>query len=316
MAREPLLPRLLPGFSRRALPVPHLLDRRHVYILPTRAGYAFAGTLLLMLLGSVNYNLGLGYVLTFLLAGLGNVALLHTWRNLAGLSVRPLAGEPAVAGEPVAVCLGLTATTRLAHRSVGLKVPRGTVRHVDVDPGAEVAACVPLPPARRGWLAPGRLDVETTYPLGLFRAWSPVRFDWRVLVLPRPEAGAPPVPVAPGDGEGDDPAAGDDDLAGLRDYRPGDPLKRVSWKTLARRGTPATKEFAGGLGGQTRRVDWELCPSGMDTEARLSRLAAWVLEAHGLGVPWSLHLPGTELPVASGAAHRDRSLEALALFPA
>ena len=54
-----------------------------------------------MLAGSINYNLGLGYVLTFLLGGLGVVGMLHTWRNLAGLVLTPGRTNPAFAGEHV-----------------------------------------------------------------------------------------------------------------------------------------------------------------------------------------------------------------------
>jgi hypothetical protein len=43
--------------------------------------------LLLLLLGSINYGNNLAFFLTFLLAGLGIVAMLHTWRNLAGLEL-------------------------------------------------------------------------------------------------------------------------------------------------------------------------------------------------------------------------------------
>jgi hypothetical protein len=47
------------------------LGQRNIYILPTRAGFTFAGTLLVMLLAAINYQLNLGYALTFLLAGAG-----------------------------------------------------------------------------------------------------------------------------------------------------------------------------------------------------------------------------------------------------
>ena len=50
-----------------------LLTQRNIYILPTRAGLMFAATLMVLLLASINYQLNLGYVLTFLLAGSGVV---------------------------------------------------------------------------------------------------------------------------------------------------------------------------------------------------------------------------------------------------
>ena len=68
-------------------------------MLPTRAGIGYAASLLVMLLGAMNYNLSLGYALTFLLAGLGVTAILHTFRNLAHLSIAPGRVEPVFAGD-------------------------------------------------------------------------------------------------------------------------------------------------------------------------------------------------------------------------
>ena len=61
-----------------------VLVQRRIFILPTGAGITFAVVLLLMLTGSINYALSLGFILAFLLAGLAIVAMLHTFRNLAG----------------------------------------------------------------------------------------------------------------------------------------------------------------------------------------------------------------------------------------
>ena len=46
---------------------------------------------------------------------------------------------------------------------------------------------------------------------------------------------------------------------------------------------------------------------------RLSRLAAWVLQAEKLGENYGLRLPGQEIPPGTGEAHKRRCLEALAL---
>jgi len=77
-----------------------LLTQGNVYILPTRAGWMFALTLIVLLLASVNYQLNLGYILTFLLAGSGIVSMHVTHGTLRGLTLhlRPVA--PAFAGSP------------------------------------------------------------------------------------------------------------------------------------------------------------------------------------------------------------------------
>ena len=113
--------RLHEAFVRWALrtrppePSPVVLSQRRVYVLPTRAGVGFAITLVVILLGAMNYNLGLGYALVFLLAGLGVVTILHTFRNLAQLSISPGRVEPVFAGDP-------------AHFEIVLDNPRGEDR--------------------------------------------------------------------------------------------------------------------------------------------------------------------------------------------
>jgi len=61
---------------------PVRLDLRRIFILPTRSGIIFGLILMAMLIGSINYNNSLGFLLTFTLVGLGLVSILHTFRNL------------------------------------------------------------------------------------------------------------------------------------------------------------------------------------------------------------------------------------------
>src|SRR5688572_23642537 len=76
-----------------------VLVHRRVYIVPARLGFYFGTTLMVLLIGSINYSLSLGFALTFLLAGLGLAAMVHTARNLAGIAVSAGRAEPVFAGE-------------------------------------------------------------------------------------------------------------------------------------------------------------------------------------------------------------------------
>lgn len=53
--------------------------------------------------------------------------------------------------------------------------------------------------------------------------------------------------------------------------------------------------------------------TGLDTEARLSQLALWVVNAADAGHEYGLSLRSQRLGPASGAQHRDACLRALAL---
>lgn len=292
---------------------PVVLGQRRVYVLPTRAGLGFAAALLTMLVGSINYNLSLGYVLTFVLAGLGVVAILHTFRNLVRLKVSRGRTPAVFAGEHAGFHVVLASD--IERRAIRLWLPKGEGTTVDVAAGDSADACLRLPTTRRGWLALPRFGLETTWPLGLIRAWAYCAPELRCLVYPKPAAKAPPLPWGAGEHGGRRTGGrGNDDFAGLRGHLLADPPRHVAWKTAARRGADApllTKQFDGTA---TARIwlDWQDAP-GEDDEARLSILTRWALDAHAAGLDWGLGLPERSIAPASGEAHLQAALTALAL---
>jgi uncharacterized protein (DUF58 family) len=120
-----------------------------------------------------------------------------------------------------------------------------------------------------------------------------------------------PEPAARSDQQpGAERGRGGEDFRGLRGYQPGDPLRHLSWRALARGQELQTKEF-GGSGLSEVWLDWDdTC--GLHVETRLSRLCRWVLDADAAGQVFGLRLPGMVIEPAAGASHRRRCLEALA----
>ena len=293
---------------------PIVLRHRRIYILPTRRGLALIATLAIMLLTSMNYSLALGHAFTFLVAGLVAAALLQTYRNLAGIAVAPLAAGEAFAGSRIAFTLSL-ANPGAARHAISVMARAGQAVGVDLPAASTRQVQVTLLAPRRGHIDLGRVTLSTDFPLGLWRGWAYVHFPLSGIVYPAPEAPAARLP--PGL-EGSDfrrsARASDAELAGLRDYRPGDPLNRIAWKAVARGAGWYTKQFEGTGGSGTLEFDWSEL-SGLDTEARLARLAAWILAAEREARVFSLRLPRTELPAGSGAGHRRAALTALALYP-
>lgn len=296
-------------------PSPIVLSQRRVYVLPTRAGLGYAAALLVMLIGSINYSLGLGHVLTFLLAGLGVVAILHTFRNLVRLKVSHGRTPPVFAGEMAVFHLVLGSDVE--RRALRLWLPDGGDTRLDVAADEPADARLALPAVQRGWLTLPRIGLETTWPLGLIRAWAYAAPDARCLVYPRPAAQAPPLPWTSSreTGKHGGGGRGRDDFAGFREHQPADPPRHVAWKIAARRGEDApllTKQFEGATTASRLWLDWRALPD-VDVETRLSMLARWALDAHASGFEWGLRLPGTTLAPSSGQAHLDAALKTLAL---
>lgn len=302
--------------ARPPEPLPVILTQRRVYVLPTRGGLLFAVSLGVMLIGAINYNLSLGHALVFLLAGLGVTTILHTFRNLAGLSLTVGAAEPVFAGETARFPLHLANPDSRARRLLRLHLPGQPVVTVDVPPASSARVLLPLATTRRGWLAMPRVTLATVWPLGLVRCWSYAAPALDCLVYPRPAATVPPAPTFSGMQGGRLPSdTGDEDFAGLRRHQPSDSPHHVAWKAAARQDATAplqTKQFAG-TAAQALWLDWARLPPGMDVETRLSVLTRWVLDTEAAGLSWGLRLPGVEIPQSHGPDHLHACLTALAL---
>jgi uncharacterized protein (DUF58 family) len=291
------------------------LTQRNIYIVPSRAGMVFCLVLLLLLVVSINYQLSLGFALTFLLAGSAAASMQMTHGSLRGLTlhIKPLV--PAFDGDGAVIEMVVTNPGK-SRLGVGFGLDLGA-RPIPLA-YAEIAAQGQTSVQLR-WLAPGRgrhglplVRAESRYPFGLFRAWTIWRPAGQQWIYPRPESPTPPWPQVQATQGDDKPArrGSGTEFEGVRAYRRGDTLRQVVWKKAARTGEMISRETAGAVQRELM-LKWQQA-QGLDTEARLSRLAAWIVAADAAGHSWGLSLPGTELAPANGTTHRHEALRALA----
>jgi uncharacterized protein (DUF58 family) len=307
-----------------------LLDRRRVYILPTVPGLAFGVIVLILLVGSINYSLQLGYLLTFLVASMAIVGMHHTHSNLAQIILRGVRVEPVFAGDVAVFEISATNPTtadRFALRfSFAPKVEPFRLLGAPTTPSEQPvvtielparglrAVAVPLPAPERGRLPAPRITIETRYPFGLWRAWAYLTPALAGIVYPAPEIDAPPLPMmGAGGGDGVGMAASGEDFAGVRPYQPGDAQKMIAWKLAARSDDLSVKLFEA-VGGGELMLDFDALPAALGVEARLSRLTRWVLDADAAQARYGLRLPDSLIFIGSGVAHREHCLTALALY--
>lgn len=290
-----------------------VLTYRRVYILPSPFGAAFTAMLGLMWLGAVNYNNNLTFVLAFLLGGLFIAAMHHVFFNLVGLRVKPIGASPVFRGDEAVFELVLDNDRRLPRLAIETCGEEDTEAFtVDVPARGGSVVRIARRATRRGPMPAGRITLSTRYPTALFRAWSWVAPDMTCLVYPAPEAGEVPTPESEGGRtRGSRHGSGDEDFAGLRRYRPGDPIRHIAWKATHAR-DPQVKVFAGETP-ERLWLRWD-ATAGLETERRLSRLCRWILDANAEGRVYGLVLPGVRIPPSSGATHHERCLSALALF--
>ena len=290
------------------------LTQRNVYILPTWPGFMLGTTLLILLVASINYQLNLGYLLTFLLAGSAVVGMHVCHGTLRGLTLNLIAPDSQYTGTSTVIGINLVSERQSARRGIGMSVME-TPHWVwtDVPAQGSCTVHVAFKPERRGLHRVPTLTAETRFPLGTFRVWTVWRPAAQVLVYPAPEPHPPPLPAG-------EPRAGGaqathlqatGEFDGVRAYRRGDPLKLVVWKKAAKADELVSRDAQ-----QAQQFElWlDFARTGLtDTEHKLSRLCAWVLEADKRGLDYGLRLPGLEVKPSSGLAHKKRCLEALAL---
>lgn len=305
----------------RTLPPPQhsiRLTRKRIYIIPSRHGLLFGFILGLMLLGSMNYNNSMGFVLTFLLASMALVSILHTYRNLAGLQFSAGQTEAVFAGETLHFSLWADNREQQARHALSFTLQRDAPPPAQVfDLPADQRVCLhlPLPTRQRGQYPLGRILLETHFPLGLFRAWTYLHLDGEALVYPRP-SGQKQLPPGSPDEQGEERQLGDsgDDFVGYRAYRLGDSPRHVDWKAAARERGYLVKQFGGEAGQALLWLDWRQVSHLRDPEAALGQLCQWVLSADTQYASYGLRLPGMEIEPGQGHAHKHACLESLALF--
>ena len=302
----------------------HTLGWRNVYVLPSKAGLMLGVTLLVLLVASINFQLNLGYLLTFLIAGsaLASVWLGH--RNLQGLQLQLATLHPVYQGQRASVPVVLQVQRGASVRhglSLALNRVQGPLAwvHTDVQASAPEQLVLGSTPHQRGWHRVPRIVLETRYPLGVFRLWSYWQPQARLLVYPAPETPPPPIQHSARSLPGDSlaPPSGATELDGVRAYQRGDALRSIVWKKAATAMARGSGDLVvrSGQASVSHTLWLDARATGLsDVEAQISRLTAWVLQAHQRQWPWGLQLPsGHTIAPASGEQHLNACLMALAI---
>lgn len=290
-----------------------VLNPRQIYIVPTRWGLLYATMLIGLLIGSINYSLSLGYYVTFLLASLGNIAILHTWRNLVHLQIAVLHAKPVFAGESAAIHLKITETKNRPRYVIGAYFNQQAEVIADISANDAQIVEVTLTTHKRGWQSLPRLTVYTEFPLSLLHAWAVIENPFQLLVYPKPaDSSSPNSLSADANAQGSSQLTkGDDDFNGHKNYQVGDSPSRVDWKASSRGIGMYTKLYSG-AGVHTLWLDW--AETSGNTESRIAQLTRWVIDAQATQQSYGLRLPINELAPNNTEAHYHQALTALALF--
>lgn len=290
---------------------PITLNQRRIFILPSQRGLGFVVLILVLLLIAFVYNNNLAYMLAFLLASVFFIVILHSYKALAGLVIQKGHCKPVFAGEHAAFEIHIGNPVNVSRYAIDIDLLEKI--QLTMPPFGNDSVRLYVPAERRGWQSSGTITLSSVYPLGLFRAWSPLRFNLRVLVYPKPWPQELPFPESGGSATAQGKAEkGADDFYGLQEYQKGDSIKHIHWKAYAKGQGLFSKQYSGEQGDDLW-FDYE-ATGGHAVEDRLSRMCRWILDAEKAGISYGLSLPGVKIGPGIGPAHHSQCLEALALF--
>lgn len=290
--------------------LPRTFEYRHVYVMPTVFGFWFGMLLVLMTVGGLNFNNNMTLMMGFMVASIAMLTTLLAYRNLVGITLFDIRVKPVFCGEKAQFRI-LLGNREHRQRYAIQAVSDESMSSIDIEEQDKGVLCLAQQTWNRGWEEMTPFRVENRFPLGLFRAWSVVIPGTKCLVYPHPSPHPPPLPKT---GRGDYGVARkeeDEHFHGLRDYRAGDPPRRIAWRASARHGKLYSRVMES-PSEEACELNWYLM-GGSDTEEKLSILTAWVLKAERSQIPYSLEMPGSALPADIGPEHRDACLKILAL---
>ena len=288
------------------------LSYKRIYILPTRRGMGFVMLIALLLLIAFIYNNNLVYLLSFLLASLFFITILHTVKALEGLVIHKGHSPNVFAGEFAENTLIIENLSNTSRYSVQLGLDKDNIRAVDINAQQNTRVSLPQRASKRGWFTTSRPTVASCYPFGLFRAWNKLDIELKTLVYPQPIMQDCPLPENnSSDNAQGNAQKGQDDFYGLQSYQPGDSIRHIHWRSFAKGQGLYTRQYSGAQSSEIW-LDYEQT-TGADQEQRLSQMCRWVLEADKAEVAYGFRLAGLVIEPGRGDVHSTQCLEALAL---
>lgn len=307
----------------------HELRLRNIYVLPTLAGIMLGVSMFILLIASINFRLNLGYALTFLIGGSAFASIFTAYRTLKGTKLSTGYIPSVFTGQNLVFNIILENPDPRIRYGIGVCIPKHQLRYhknqwvwCDILPQESTIISLSVPTKQRGWQQIPKLMIQTSFPMGVFRAWSIWQPLATILIYPKIESDPPALPI--NSAIPDEQAHNkkhqalsyrtqNSEYDSIRPYRAGDPIKQIYWKKVQSDGRLLSKE---GASQQSQDLWLTLESTGLSNlEQQLSRLTAWVLLAHQQNTPYGLQLGATKRIYPSlGREHQIKCLETLATY--
>lgn len=300
-----------------------IFKQRLLYILPTKAGWVFGALVLVLLIGSLNFRVNLGFILTFLLFATGLIAIYLSHQNVRGVEIQIYPKDNVFCQRSAVFHIELHNPNDYKRKPNRYNLQLSYLQkdttqilswqalgQLSVDPTQHTPLELTIPTSKRGTIQAPLIRLESVYPFGFWRVWGYFVPDASLVVYPKPEQEAQTNTYLPNTPEEPD------DFSGIRPYQAGDRSSRIVWKLFLRTGKLFSRlyESSDSKNAEDLIFDYNALPAYLGKEERLSRLCRLIIEAHQHQLNYTLRLPHHKDLTGEGAQHQRLCLTALALF--
>jgi len=286
-----------------------ILSQKNIYIIPSKAGFAFILLIALMLLTAINYQNSLIYLFTFFISSVFFISIWLCFLNLNGLRISSYEIAECFEGEPCPYPIQLASISKPA-LSLGMGINEQPIIETNIKQDSVCQHSMLLPAAKRGLHTLDRLRIQSYFPFGFIVAWTWLKLDAKVLVYPKPIEGTRVI------GKPDSLSLNQqhlksEDLTELKPYQQGETASRILWKQYAAKDQLVIRSHEQG-GYDSFWLNWDSYEA-IDTESKLQHLCFDVLDLNRKQQLYGLDIPNVHISPSSGEQHKQRCLKALAL---
>ena len=162
------------------------LGIRQIFVIPTKSSLALLLTLAVLLVMAINFQSSLIYGLTFWLLALIVISIFFTYRNLSNLSIRTIQTSSCFAGEKAVFELEVSRPQKQKKSAINIGWKHQDLVTIDLIQQNSILIKLSHETKERGVFKPDRVNIFTTYPIGLVVAWSYAVLDMTSIVYPEP----------------------------------------------------------------------------------------------------------------------------------
>lgn len=292
------------------------LINKNIYILPTKGGLFFSIILILMLFTAINFSNSLIFLVTFFLASMSIISMLYAQKNLLGLSFHCNIAKPVFCKQAISIPFVISTSKQHNTLPSTITIQCGSFTQ-SINLLTQTGAIDLLVTTKqRGYFSLPPMTISSTFPFGLFYAWSIIKLNNKSLVYPHQIKNKQDRQLDfSGTGSNEhNHTKGTEDFTGLDKFVKGQSLNKVHWKAYAKQQGMYIKNYSGNSSSSKYWFDIEAFDSSITVEKRLSYLTYLISDAEKNGHSYGLKINQHQLAINHGKIHKHQCLKMLALY--